>query len=162
VTTSGRASVGRILLQPFTNPIIIGSLLGLLVSLTDVEVPAAVMEPFRLVGAAAVPLVLIGFGMSLNGQRLLEPGSGRRDILTASAIKLAAMPLIAWVFGRFVFDLDAEQLFAVVVLAGLPTAQNVFVFAQRYERGVILARDTVLITTIGSVPVLVLVALLLA
>jgi malonate transporter len=48
-----------------------------------------------------------------------------------------------------------------VVLAGLPTAQNVFVYAQRYERGVTLARDTVLITTVGSVPVLVLVALLL-
>jgi malonate transporter len=162
ISTNGRASVGRILMQPFTNPIIIGSLLGLVVSLTGIELPAAVMEPFRLVGAAAVPLVLIGFGMSLHGQRLLVPGSGRRDILTASTIKLAVMPLVAWVFGRFVFDLDAEQLFAVVVLAGLPTAQNIFVFAQRYERGVILARDTVLITTIGSVPVLVLVALLLA
>jgi malonate transporter len=162
ISTNGRASVGRILLQPFTNPIIIGSLLGLVVSVTGVELPAAVMEPFRLVGAAAVPLVLIGFGMSLHGQKLLEPGSGRRDILTASAIKLALMPVVAWLLGRFVFDLDASQLFAVVVLAGLPTAQNVFVFAQRYERGVILARDTVLITTVGSVPVLVLVALLLA
>jgi malonate transporter len=162
ISTSGRASVGRILMQPFTNPIIIGSLLGLVVSVTGLELPVAVMEPFRLVGAAAVPLVLIGFGMSLHGQRLLVPGSGRRDILTASTIKLAVMPLVAWVLGRFVFDLDAEQLFAVVVLAGLPTAQNIFVFAQRYERGVILARDTVLITTIGSVPVLVLVALLLA
>jgi len=122
----------------------------------------AVMEPFRIVGAAAVPLVLIAFGMSLHGDRLLAPGSDRRGIVVASAIKLAVMPVIAWVFGRFVFGLDQEHLFAVVVLAGLPTAQNVFVFAQRYERGVSLARDTVLITTVGSVPVLVAVAALLA
>ena len=92
---------------------------------------------------------------------LLAPGSGRRDILLASAIKLAVMPLIAWLFGRFVFGLDHDQLFAAVVLAGLPTAQNIFVYAQRYDRGVTLARDTVLITTIGSVPVLVLAAFLL-
>jgi predicted permease len=162
VTTSGRASVGRILMQPIRNPLILASALGVIVSITGLEIPAPVMEPFRIVGAAAVPIVLITFGMSLNGQKMLAPGSGRRDILLASGIKLAVMPLVAWVLGHFVFDLDDVHLFAVVVLAGLPTGQNVFNYAQRYGRGVILSRDIVLITTIGSVPVLVLVAALLA
>lgn len=162
ITTSGRASLGRVLLQPVRNPLIIASALGVVVSVTGLDIPAAVMEPFRIVGAAAVPLVLIAFGMSLHGDRLLAPGSGRRDIVLASGIKLVVMPVIAWIFGRFVFGLDHEHLFAVVVLAGLPTAQNIFVFAQRYQRGVTLARDTVLITTIGAVPVLVVVAALLA
>ena len=161
VTTSGRFSLRRILLQPVRNPLIIASFLGVVVSVTGVEIPAPVMEPFRIIGAAAVPLVLLAFGMSLHGQRLLAPGSGRRDILLASTIKLALMPVIAWAVGRFVFGLDAEHLFAVVVLAGLPTGQNIFVFAQRYGRGVILARDTVLITTVGAVPVLVVAAALL-
>ncbi|MET4583873.1 malonate transporter [Conyzicola nivalis] len=162
ISTSGSVSIGRVLMQPIRNPLIIASALGVVVSVTELEIPMAVMEPFRIVGAAAVPLVLIAFGMSLHGDRLLAPGSDRRGIVAASAIKLAVMPVIAWVFGRFVFGLDQEHLFAVVVLAGLPTAQNVFVFAQRYERGVSLARDTVLITTVGSVPVLVAVAALLA
>jgi malonate transporter len=162
ISTSGSVSIGRVLMQPIRNPLIIASALGVVVSVAELEIPMAVMEPFRIVGAAAVPLVLIAFGMSLHGDRLLAPGTGRRDIVLASAIKLAVMPVIAWVFGRFVFGLDQEHLFAVVVLAGLPTAQNVFVFAQRYERGVSLARDTVLITTVGSVPVLVAVAALLA
>jgi len=162
ISTSGSVSIGRVLMQPVRNPLIIASALGVVVSVTELEIPMAVMEPFRIVGAAAVPLVLIAFGMSLHGDRLLAPGSDRRGIVVASAIKLAVMPVIAWVFGRFVFGLDQEHLFAVVVLAGLPTAQNVFVFAQRYERGVSLARDTVLITTVGSVPVLVAVAALLA
>ena len=161
VTTGGKTSIGRVISRPFTNPLIIGSALGVVVSITGLQIPAAVMEPFRIVGAAAVPLVLIAFGMSLHGQKLLAPGSGRRDILLASTIKLAVMPLVAWLFGRFVFGLDHDQLFAAVVLAGLPTAQNIFVYAQRYDRGVTLARDTVLITTVGSVPLLVLVAFLL-
>lgn len=161
VSTSGRTSLGRILSQPVRNPIIIGSLLGMLLSIFEVQLPTAVMDPFRLVGAACIPLVLLSFGMSLRGQKPLAPGSGRRDILLASALKLFVMPLVAWLIGHLAFGLDGLALFAVVVLAALPTAQNVFNFAQRYDRGEVVARDTVLITTIGSIPVLVLVAALL-
>ena len=162
VATSGKASVGRILSQPVRNPIIIGSVLGAILSATQVELSDAVMEPFRLVGAAAVPVVLLAFGMSLHGQRALAPGVERKDVVLASAIKLAVMPVVAWLLGRFAFALEPEQLFAVVVMASLPTAQNVFNYAQRYERGEIIARDTVLITTIGAVPVLLIVAALLS
>jgi len=49
-----------------------------------------------------------------------------------------------------------------VVLAALPTAQNVFNYAQRYDSGVTLARDTVLITTALSIVALVIIAALLA
>ena len=44
----------------------------------------------------------------------------------------------------------------MVVLAALPTAQNVFSYAQRYERGEIMARDVALITTVLCVSVLLL------
>jgi len=161
VTTSGRVSVGRILMQPVRNPLIIASVLGVIVAISGIRLPDAVLEPFRLVGAAAVPLTLIGFGMSLSGARMLRPGTGRRDVLLAATLKLAVMPVLAWLLGRFVFGLEGEHLFAVVVLAALPTAQNVFNYAQRYERGEVIARDAGLITTVGSIPVLILVAALL-
>ena len=162
ISTNGRGSIGRTLLQPFRNPLIIGSALGAAVAITGLQIPDAVMEPFRIVGAAAVPLVLINFGMSLHGQRALAPGTQRRDVALASTIKLAIMPLIAYVLGAFVFAMDAQHLFVVVVLATLPTAQNIFVYAQRYDRGQVIARDTILISTVGAVPVLVGVAALLS
>ena len=161
VTTTGRASIGRILLKPLTNPLIIGSALGVILAVTGWHPPAAVLKPFELLGGAAVPVVLLAFGMSLHGQKLLQAGSGRRDVLVASAIKLVGMPLVAWLLGRFVLGLQGHPLFVVVALAALPTAQNVFNYAQRYSRGEIIARDTVLITTIGSIPVLMVVAALL-
>jgi malonate transporter len=160
-TTGKKMSLKRVLTQPFRNPIIIGSALGVLLSVTDITLPAVVMEPLRLTGAAAVPVVLLSFGLSLHGQRLLQPGSGRRDVLLASAIKLVVMPVAAWLFGRFIFEIEGAELFAVVVLAALPTGQNVFNYAQRYERGVILARDTALLTTLGAVPILLLATALL-
>ncbi len=162
VTTSGTLSIGRVLSQPVRNPLIIGSALGLLLSVTGVELPEPVMEPFHLIGAAAVPTVLLLFGMSLHGRRILEPGSGRRDILLAVSLKIVAMPTIAWAVGAFVFGLEGLPLFAVVVLAALPTAQNVFNYAVRFERAVPVARDAVLITTVLSVPALIVIAALLA
>jgi predicted permease len=162
LTTSGTLSLRRILLQPVRNPLIIGSVLGLLVAVTGLDLPAPVLAPFELVGAAAVPVVLLGFGMSLHGARPLAPGTERRDVVLASILKLALMPVAAWALGFFVFRLEGHTLFVVTVLAALPTAQNVFNYAQRYGRGEVVARDTVLITTALSIVGLVIVAALLA
>ncbi|SKF62498.1 Uncharacterised protein [Mycobacteroides abscessus subsp. abscessus] len=46
----------------------------------------------------------------------------------------------------------------MVVIAGLPTAQNVFVWAARYQKGLGLARDVVFVTTIGSIITIALIA----
>ena len=162
LTTSGRLSVGRVLSQPFRNPLIIGSASGLLLAVTGVRLPEPIMEAFHLVGGAAVPTVLFAFGISLYGQRVLAPGTDRRDVLLATALKIVGMPVVAWIIGAFVFRLEPMALFTVVTLAALPTAQNVFTYAQRFDRGVLVARDTVLITTALSVPALVVVAALLA
>lgn len=147
--------------RPFRNPLLIASLLGVLVSVFDIRIPTDVLEPFALIGAAAVPVVLISFGMSLHGQKPLQAGSARVDVLVESALKVVVMPVVAWILGAFVFDFGHDELFVTVVLAGLPSAQNAFNYAQRYQTGVVVARDTVLITTIAAVPVLVVVAALL-
>lgn len=72
------------------------------------------------------------------------------------------MPLVAFVVGRFVFGLDGHALFAATALAALPTAQNVFNYAARYDTGQVLARDTILVTTVTAIPVLIVIAATLA
>jgi malonate transporter len=161
VSTSGHASLRTIFTAPFRNPLIIASLLGVIISVSGITVPKGILAPFVLIGGASVPVVLLAFGMSLYGRKLLEPGTDRKDVILASAIKLLVMPVVAWVVGDFVFHLTGTTLFGCVVLAALPTAQNVLNYAQRYNRGVTMARDTVLITTVGAVPVLVAAAALL-
>jgi malonate transporter and related proteins len=162
ISTSGRVSVGRVLSQPLRNPIIIGSMLGVIVSVTDIELPDPVLEPFRLIGAAAVPIVLLLFGMSLHGSRVLAAGSGRRDVLLAVSLKVAVMPVVAWAVGALALGLEGAALFTVVTLAALPTAQNVFVYATRFSRGTVLARDAVLLSSALSVPALIVIAAFLA
>lgn len=159
--TIGRTSAWRTVVRTITNPIIVGSALGTLVSVLGIELPALVMEPATLLANACVPVLLISYGISLHGQRVLGAAGRRRDVLLASALKLLFMPLIAWIVAEFVFGLTAHEVLIVVVLAALPTAQNVFNYSQRYDIGESISRDTVFITTVGCVPVLLLATLLL-
>lgn len=162
ITSRSSVSVRSILTQPVRNPMIIASVLGILINLSGLRLPDAVFQPFVLLGGAAVPLVLMAFGMSLHGSRPLHADHGRIEIITASVIKAAVMPLIAFLVAWLGFGMHGHALFAAVALAALPAAQNVYNFAARYERGMSLARDVVLLTTLFAVPALLLIAALLA
>jgi predicted permease len=162
-TSSHRTTPLRFVLMILKNPMIVGSALGLTVAGTGWQVPARVLQPIHLIGGAAIPAMLMAFGMSLNGSRPLQAAQGRRvDALLASAFKLVVHPAIAYIFARFALGLEGQALFAVVVTSALPTAQNVFVAASRYKTGLTVAKDTVLVTTVVAVPAMIGVALLLA
>ena len=90
-----------------------------------------------------------------------QRGAGRRsDLWLAVGWKLAVMPGLAVVVG-LAAGLSGGQLLAPVVTAALPTAQNVFMYASRYGAAKDMARDAVLLTTAGFVPVVLLAAVLL-
>ena len=139
---------------PLRNPLAVGSLVGLALALTGITLPVALNAPLTLVGGMAVPSMLLAYGISLRlGPR---PGAGEPTSHIASLVllKLVAQPLAAYLIGAYVVGLVDRDLLAVTVIAALPTAQNVFVFAMRYDRGVILARDTIFVATLLSVPVI--------
>lgn len=162
-TSAHRTTPLRFVLMILRNPMIVGSALGLVVAGTGWQVPPLVLQPIHLIGGAAIPAMLMAFGMSLNGSRPLQAATARRvDALVASAFKLIVHPAIAYVFARFALGMEGHALFAAVVTSALPTAQNVFVAASRYRTGLTVAKDTVLITTVVAVPALVGVAVLLA
>ncbi|MGB6273934.1 MAG: AEC family transporter [Rhodococcus sp. (in: high G+C Gram-positive bacteria)] len=158
-----QVSLFKTVTTPFRNPIVLAGAAGLVLSITGFELPEALMQPFELVGNASVPGALLAFGLSLYGARVLQKGiSPRRDVALATVFKMALQPLLGYLMAKFVFGLEGHDLFAIVVVSALPTAQNVFVFASRYQRGVVLARDTAFVTTLVSIPVIALVTLFLA
>lgn len=159
-TTARR--IGRMLLQPFRNPLMIGSLIGLLLSVFDIDLPDLIRDPLTLVGGIAVPGMLIAYGISLRLGPLPGSGEPKSQIGTIVALKIIVQPLVAYLIARFLLGLEGIDIFAVVIVAALPTAQNVFTHAVRYDRGVIIARDSIILTTFGAIPVLILSAALLA
>src|SRR5690606_41209087 len=62
-------------------PLIIGSVLGVVCAAFGWLPPDIVMAPLDLVAAAAVPILLLNFGLSLAGDRVLAPGPYRKDVI---------------------------------------------------------------------------------
>jgi len=174
VTRRGNPSRLATLTVPLRNPLLWGVVAGTAANLGGVDLkewgggyPAQGLE---MLGRVAVPLMMLALGMSLAGAprplRSPEPdasvrGAGRRSGLwLAVGWKLAVMPGLAVVVG-LATGLSGAQLLTPVVTAALPTAQNVFMYASRYGAAKDLARDAVLLTTAGFVPVVLLAAALL-
>lgn len=144
----------RSLGTPVRNPVVIGSLAGVVLSASGWDPPGPLMEPFELIGGMAVPAMLLAFGISLYGSPAPGRGPDKGPVLLAVSLKSVVQPLVAWLLGALVFDLESATLFSVVVLAALPTAQNVFTYATQYRTGEAMVREVVLLTTFLTVPVL--------
>lgn len=156
----GGGGVRRVLVTAVTNPLTIGSLLGLLLAITGLRLPTPIHAPLELLAELAVPAMLIAYGIALR----LGPGMGAGlggQLWATCLLKLTVQPLVAYAVAAWLLHASGTTLLAIVVTAALPTAQNIFVHATRYEVGMNLARDTILITTLGSVPVILLAVLLL-
>lgn len=151
-TRHGRVSWRRALVSPLTNPLTIGTLLGLAVSVSGVRVPGIVLDPLVLIGGLAVPSMLLAFGISLRLSPLPGGEGNVAELVAVVLIKLALMPGVAWIVAGPVLDLPASEVLAAVVMSALPTAQNVYVLAVAYGRGESIARDAVFLTTVLAVP----------
>jgi malonate transporter and related proteins len=159
--TTRRQQILRVFARIVSNPLTVGSLVGLLLSVSGMQLPALIADPLHLVAGMAVPAMLLAYGVSLRLGPL--PGAGEPPVQIASivALKLLVQPSCAYLAARLL-GLHGLDVLAVTVIAALPTAQNVFTHAVRYNAGVILARDSIFISTILSVPVLIAIAALLA
>jgi predicted permease len=151
VSSSTGGATSRAWLRPLVNPIIVASALGLLLGVTGVSVPAWVLAPVDLLAGAAVPLALLVYGMSLHDASGARAVSRSGDLVLATVLKVAVHPLVAYAVGRGVLGMEGEQLMALTILAALPTAQNIYVYALRYRQSLELARGAIFLSTVLSV-----------
>lgn len=140
---------------PFRNPITLGTLAGLTLNALRVNLPDLLWQPIDMVGAVAVPAMLIAFGISLRLDPLPGRGGHARELALTATIKVLLHPAIAFALGTWVFHLRLPDLLAVTVIAALPTAQNIYLISSRYHVRALLARDAIFVSTIASVPVIV-------
>jgi malonate transporter and related proteins len=144
---SSRASIWRTVSAPLRNPIVIGAVGGLAAALTGWEPSGPFADAVGALAGMAVPALLLAYGISLHGGTIPGRGADRELLGVALVLKIVVQPLVAWLLGQFVFDLDSAGLLAVVVFAALPTAQNIFTYAVHYKVAVTLARDAIMVST---------------
>ena len=97
---------------------------------------------------ASAPCALFAMGVTLALRPLKRVPVALGPI---AAIKLVLHPLTCYVVLSAVGHFDPVWVYTAVLLAGLPTATNVFVIAQQYGVWVERASASVLVTTTLSV-----------
>jgi predicted permease len=160
--SSARFSVGRALMRPLTNPLTVGSIVGVALAVTGLTLPHPLRDPLRLVGDMAVPSMLLAYGVSLRLGPKPGHGTSFTEIGWITVLKLVVQPATAYVVARFALGVSDAGLLAVTVLSALPTAQNIFVHATRYGRAQVVARDSIFVTTLLAVPTVFVIAAVLA
>ena len=158
--------VRELLFGVLRNPLILAAIagitLGALHQWLDIALPDLLAEPIVLLASAAVPCALVAFGLSMAEITVLDPDSSpRRSVWMAALMKTVGHPLIAFVIATVLFGASGPALLAFVVVAALPTAQNVFTYATRYGVNTVLARDTAVISTLLAIPSITVIAVLL-
>jgi len=144
---AGRLALGvakRIALHPF----VIATAVGVLAAWGEVQPPAPVARLLDYLAQAAAPCALFAMGVTL-ALRPLERVP--RELGAIAALKLVVHPLVCWVVLSLAGNFSEVWVYSAVLLAGLPTATNVFVIAQQYGVWVQRASASVLVTTVLSV-----------
>ena len=151
----GASGVLKSVLAGLTAPVVVAAFAGFAVSASSWTVPEPVLTPLEILGGASIPLILMSFGASLTGEKVLQ--SHRLPTITATALKLIGMPAVAWVVATQM-GLTGSDMYAALILCALPTAQNVYNYAATYRSGEVICRDTIFLTTFLALPAMLLIA----
>lgn len=116
------------ILRVVKNPMLWAVIAGALGSAMGLKLPVAADQLVRLLGSAAVPVALFAIGVSLY-----RPGVPvlRADVMMITGGKLLLQPYIVALVAAFVFGLSHFELQVLVLMAALPVAGSVFIFAER-------------------------------
>jgi predicted permease len=129
------------------NPPIIGITAGVVANLVDLPVTGGLDLFARFVGETAAPCSLFALGLILMAQR---DEAGLRVPLAISGLKLAGMPMVAWLLIYGVFQIGPEWSNPAMLVAAGPTGAMPFVLALQYQVPVATIARTILISTLGS------------
>lgn len=157
----GKRETARMILRSVLSPVTLGTAVGVVFALCNWQLPTFLSEPVDMLGHSSVPMLLVMFGIGLVGRWPLGDAATRVDTLVASLVKVLLMPAIAWILGAAVFGLEREALLAVVVMAGLPTAQNVYLFGHQFQMPTRVASDTAVLSFLLTLPLTLLAAWLI-
>ncbi|WP_328302813.1 AEC family transporter [Streptomyces sp. NBC_00435] len=141
--------LGRAVSASLVTPLVLACNAGILLNLLSVHVPRVVLDGAAFVGDSASPVALFALGLHLGGMGLDVRGTTREE-LALIGFKCLLFPLLAWAVCGGLFGVRGEWLTYLVLIAAMPTPQNLFIFAQRYDVGVDLSAAVVIKSSVIS------------
>lgn len=141
-----KISVRTLAKNIFTNPIIIGVMLGVPFSVFGISLPSAVTNVVNSIAATATPMALLAVGVAFD---LSEARKKLRPAAMASFIKLFVLPTIFLPIAVF-FGFRDSALVAFFVMVGAPTTVTAYIMSKNMGGDHVLSSSIIMLSTFFS------------
>jgi predicted permease len=142
------SNLGSFFIKMFSNPIILGCLVGIVFSVFSLPIPEFVDNTLDIISGITMPLALINIGANISIEYLK---GNTRLLIIGIIIKLFGLPGLAYLCFR-IWGITSFSILemAVIVLLGCPSAQINYLLASVWKGDPDLAIGGIISTTFLS------------
>jgi len=133
------------LMEVLRLPLLYGSVGGIALALTGTSLPRPVMEPIEMLGAMAIPLMLLNLGAQLRTLQITD----LRHSLVVVAIRMGGGVACAGIFVTL-FDVTGIDRQVLLLNSVMPAAVINVVLAQRYDANPAAVASSIVLSTLFS------------
>jgi predicted permease len=143
----GSLDARKLLLSIVLNPLLLATFVGISLLMLRLPIPEVVLRAVKMLSNTTSPVVVFALGIFITKNKLYKSALYHSAAITV--LKMAALPLVFWVFSSYVFvDFD---FFVPRVLAAMPVAITPFVLAEIYDMDKKIVVGAIAISTIIAV-----------
>ena len=118
----------NIFTEIFKNPFILAMIAGLLFSFYDLKGVNIVIETTKLLGSAALPIMLLTIGAKIKVRDLTLQIT---PIIISNLLKLVILPVTVYFLAVYL-DLSKTEIIVAVIFSAVPTATMSYTFAKQF------------------------------
>ena len=132
------------------NPPILAFSLGLLIKFFHINIPALVLDSFRIMGNSTIPLAMLIMGVNLSKIKLQKKIISIKELFMISTIKLLAFPIITYII-LMMLDLNPVIKSVILVESAMPSMASTPILVEKYGGNMNLSTTAIFITTILAI-----------
>ncbi len=139
-------SLKKVIKDIATNPIILGILFGMVISISRVQFPVILTKTIGSISCLATPLALLALGAGFEGRKALKE---ILPTMAATGIKLIILPALFLPLAIHM-GFTGEKLVAILIMLGSPATVSCYIMAKNMGHKGILTSSVVVATTLFS------------
>jgi predicted permease len=132
--------------ETFRLPLIYATVAGLAVNLAQIKIPDLLLQPFSLLGQAAIPMMLISLGYRLHDVRSLKWGHA----LGGAIVRIVGGSAAAF-FAAYLVGANGVNRQVLLLYGCLPAAVVNFILTEKYRQDPEIAASIVVLSTFIAV-----------
>ena len=136
--------IGSVFKAIFRNTLALGLILGFTFNFSGITLPETLSVALEMMARSALPVALFALGGVLYRYKL---SSNLPEVGAVAIIKLFIFPILVYIMGTYVFELEASVRNSAVLIAAMPPGINTYIFASMYNRAQQTAATSIVICT---------------